>query len=177
MSAAPDDLRYPIGPLAMVAAYDPVARAAAIAQIAALPAQLHDAVRGLSAAHLDTRYRDGGWTLRQVVHHLADSHLNAYVRCKLVATEQEPQLKVWDENAWALLPDANGPIGNSLLIVSSLHERWVQFLRALPATAFARVGIHTQRGPISLDALVSIYSWHGAHHVAHITSLRRSRGW
>lgn len=177
MSATAQDPRYPIGPLAMVAAFDPAARAAAIGQIAALPAQLHDAVRGLSPTQLDTHYREGGWTVRQVVHHLADSHLNAYVRCKLVATEHEPPLKVWDENAWAALPDANGPIGGSLLIVSSLHERWAHFLRTQPASSFARTGLHSQRGPLSLDALLSIYAWHGAHHVAHITSLRRARGW
>lgn len=177
MNAADHDLRYPIGPLTMVSAYEPAARAAAIAQIAALPAQLHDAVRGLSPAQLDTVYRAGGWTLRQVVHHIADSHLNAYVRCKLVATEVDPPLKVWDENAWAELPDANGPIGGSLLLVTSLHERWAQCLRSLPASAFAKTGIHSQRGPVSLDALVSIYSWHGAHHVAHIASLRRRSGW
>jgi uncharacterized damage-inducible protein DinB len=177
MSSVAVDVRYPIGPVSIVASYDPASRAAAIARIAALPTRLHEAVRGLSATQLDTRYRDGGWTLRQVVHHLADSHLNAYVRFKLVATEIDPPLKVWDENAWAALPDARGPIGGSLLLVTSLHERWTQFLRELPAAAFARTGMHAQRGPLTLDALLSIYSWHGDHHAAHITELRRRMGW
>ena len=171
------DVRYPIGDARLPARFDAAARAAAIAQIGALPSQLHDAVRGLGPMQLDTPYRDGGWTVRQVVHHIADSHLNAYVRHKLVATEQAPPLKAYDENAWAALADAQGAIGGSLLLIEALHARWVAFLRALPEAAFARTGVHDERGPMTLDDLVALYAWHGRHHVAHITSLRSQRGW
>jgi len=176
-SPAAIDPRYPIGPVELVQQFTPEARAAAIALIAALPAQLHDAVRGLDQAQLDTPYRDGGWSVRKVVHHVADSHVNAYVRHKLVATETDPPLKAYDENLWADLADANGPIGGSLLLLTSLHERWVTFLRSLPAAAFARTGLHSDRGKLSLDCLLAIYAWHGRHHVAHITQLRLAKGW
>lgn len=146
MSAAPHDPRYPIGKLAMQSTLSAVERAAAISQIAALPSLLHDAVRGLEADQLDTPYRAGGFSARQVVHHIADSHINAYVRHKLVATEAAAMLKSYDENLWAGLPDANGPIGSSLLLLTSLHDRWSQFLCALPETSFARIGLHTERG-------------------------------
>ncbi|MFO1077202.1 MAG: putative metal-dependent hydrolase [Planctomycetota bacterium] len=169
------DPRYPIGKLATKGPLSSAARAAAIAQIAALPAALHDAVRGLSPERLDTPYRDGGWSVRQVVHHLADSHVNAYVRHKLVASSARPVLQGYDENAWAAMPDANGPIGGSLLLVQSLHDRWTQFLRTLPASAFTRVGRHTENGPVTLDDLVATYAWHGRHHVAQITTLRHNR--
>lgn len=171
------DPRYPIGTLQLPARLDDATRAAAIARIGALPTALHEAVRGLDAVQLDTPYRAGGWTLRQVVHHLADSHVNAYVRHKLVATENDPPLKAYDEGAWALLPDAQGAIGGSLLIVTALHERWSTFLRSLPAAAFARCGVHSDRGRMTLDDLVAMYDWHGRHHVAHIAMLRSQRGW
>lgn len=170
------DPRYPIGPLTKLGPLTPAERTTAIAQIAALPGALHDAVRGLSAEHLDLPYRAGGWSLRQVVHHLADSHINAYARHKLVASSTDPVLQGYDENAWAGMPDANGPIGGSLLLLQSLHERWTTFLRSLPAAAFARTGRHSESGTRSLDDLVAIYAWHGRHHVAHITTLRRARG-
>lgn len=170
------DPRYPIGPLPALGPLTAAARSAAFQQIAALPSALHDAVRGLSCEQLDIPYRKGGWSLRQVVHHLADSHVNAYVRHKLVATSVDPVLQGYDENAWAEMPDANGPIGGSLLLLQSLHERWVAFLRALPPAAFARSGRHSDAGTRSLDDLVAIYAWHGRHHVAHITTLRRGIG-
>ncbi len=178
MSSAPTaDLRYPIGKLELPARFDAASRAAAIAQIAALPTMLHEAVRGLDNARLDTPYRDGGWTVRQVVHHLVDSHVNAFVRHKLVATETDPPLKAYDENAWVGCADGAAAIGGSLLLLDALHERWATFLRALPESAFARTGVHTDRGKMTLDDLVAMYAWHGRHHVAHITALRRRSGW
>jgi uncharacterized damage-inducible protein DinB len=171
------DPRYPIGKIDLPAKATPASRAAAIATIAALPAQLYDAVRGLDQGQLDSPYRAGGWSLRQVVHHIADSHINAYVRCKLTATEKAPPIKAYDENAWAALNDANGPIGNSLLLVQAIHDRWATCLRALPADAFARTCVHSERGSMTLDDLVALYAWHGSHHVAHITTLRRSKSW
>ncbi|MBL8751342.1 MAG: putative metal-dependent hydrolase [Planctomycetes bacterium] len=177
-SARSVDPRYPIGKIELPARLEPAARAAAIARIAAVPAALYDAVRGLDAAQLDTPYRAGGWTLRQVVHHVADSHVNAYVRCKLTLTEKAPPpIKAYDEAAWAQLADANGPIGSSLLIVQSIHDRWVHCLRSLPEKAFTRTCVHSERGVMTLDDLVALYAWHGSHHVAHITSLRLAKGW
>ena len=171
------DPRYPIGRVVLGGALEPVARSAAIASIAELPFRLHDAVRGLDQDALDTPYREGGWTLRQVVHHVADSHVNAYARHKLTLTEHEPTIRAYDENAWARLADANGPIGNSLLLVQAVHDRWAHCLRSLPADAFARTCMHSERGRMTLDDLVALYAWHGAHHVAHVTTLRRTRGW
>jgi hypothetical protein len=146
--------------------------------MAALPDAMSAAVRGLDETQLDTPYRPGGWTVRQVVHHVADSHVNAYARCKLTITEKvEPPIKAYDENAWALLADARGPIGASLLLLQGVHERLVACLRSLPQAAFARTAIHSENGRQTLDDFVAIYGWHGAHHVAHITTLREAKGW
>jgi uncharacterized damage-inducible protein DinB len=173
-----NDPRYPIGKIELPGSLTPAARAHAVSTIAGIPHALHDVVRGLDQAQLDTPYRDGGWTLRQVVHHIADSHVNAYVRCKLTITEKTPPpIKAYDENEWAKLADANGPIGASLLLVQAIHERWVHCLRTLPATTFAKTCVHSDRGALTLDDLVALYAWHGSHHVAHIAQLRRSKGW
>jgi hypothetical protein len=171
------DPRYPIGTITLSGSLSDAARAAAIARIGALPAHLHDAVAGLVHGQLDTPYRDGGWTLRQVVHHIADSHVNAYVRHKRTITERDPAIAAYDENEWAKLADANGPVGTSLLLVQTIHDRWVHCLRTLPAATFARGCVHSERGRMTLDDLVALYAWHGDHHVAHITSLRRAKGW
>lgn len=172
------DPRYPIGTIQLRGTLTPAAREAAIAALAGVPHRLHEAVRGLDQAQLDTPYRRGGWTVRQVVHHLADSHVNAYVRHKLtIAEPAPPSIKAYDENEWALLADANGPIGPSLLLVQALHERWVGCLRSLPAAAFARTCVHSERGVMTLDDLVALYAWHGSHHVAHVTTLRAAKGW
>lgn len=171
------DPRYPIGRLELGGARSASARRNAIAAIAALPAQLFDAVRGLGAEQLDTPYRAGGWTLRQVVHHVADSHTNAYVRMKLTVSENEPVLQAYDESAWAAMPDVRAPIGGSLQLVQALHGRLAEFLGALPERAFTRRARHTADGAKTLDDLVATYAWHGAHHVAHVTTLRRARGW
>jgi uncharacterized damage-inducible protein DinB len=171
------DPRYPIGKVELKGTLTSEARAAAIAAIARLPDQLHDAVRGLDQQQLDAPYRDGGWTLRQVVHHIADSHVNAYVRHKLAITESDPPIRAYDEKQWAMLADANGPIGNSLLLVQAIHDRWATCLRALPAATFARTCVHSERGKMTLDDLAALYAWHGAHHTAHIATLRRAKKW
>jgi uncharacterized damage-inducible protein DinB len=173
-----EDQRYPIGKLNIDPAFDAAARAAAIEAIARLPGELTTAVRGLDDAQLDTPYREGGWTVRQVVHHLADSHLNAYVRCKLIASEAHPPLKGYDDNAWSEMADAKTlPVSVSLQIIEGLHARWVAFLKSLAAADFARTGAHTENGSRTLDHLLQIYGWHGPHHVAHVTALRQRRGW
>ena len=173
-----NDPRYPIGEIELPGALAPAARAVAIGTIANIPNRLYDAVRGLDQAQLDTPYRAGGWTLRQVVHHIGDSHVNAYVRHKLTITETSPPpIKAYDENAWAKLADANGPIGSTLLLVQAIHDRWVHCLRSQLAATFAKTCVHSERGSMTLDDLVALYAWHGSHHVAHITQLRRSMGW
>lgn len=172
------DLRYPIGP--WTAPQGPVSadwRANHIRDIAALPAQMRAAVAGLSDAQLDTPYRPGGWTVRQVVHHVADSHANGYIRQKLALTEQNPTIKPYDEERWAELPDAMLPIDVSLRMLDAIHERWTSLLRALPAERFSVPYQHPQSGPQTLDSSLSNYSWHGRHHVAHITALRTREGW
>jgi len=172
------DPRYPVGDLKMDPHFDAGKRAAAIRDIAQFPDKLSAAVAGLNDAQLDTPYRDGGWTVRQVVHHVVDSHMNAYVRCKLMVTETDPPLKAYNEQTWAELPDAKTlPVSDSLHIVDGLHRRWVTFLESLAASDFARTGIHSERGPITIDTLMQIYGWHCRHHVAHITELRKRKGW
>lgn len=172
-----NDIRYPIGKVQLTGSLTDSARAGAVRRIAALPDALHTAVRGLDATQLATPYRAGGWTLAQVVHHLADSHVNAYVRHKLAITEANPPIKNYDENAWAALADAQGSIGSSLLLVTAIHDRWAQCLRSLAAKDFARTCVHSVAGPMTLDDLVATYSWHGDHHVAHITTFRKLQGW
>lgn len=172
------DLRFPIGPWAPPSGpVSPAARSGFIADIAALPAQMRAAIAGLSDAQLDTPYRPGGWTVRQVVHHVADSHANGYVRQKLALTEQNPTIKPYDEERWAELPDAKLPIDVSLRMLDAIHERWAALLQALPVNRFASPYQHPQSGPQTLDSSLSNYSWHGRHHVAHITELRRREGW
>jgi uncharacterized damage-inducible protein DinB len=171
------DPRYPIGTIELTGSLTAPARAAAIGRLASIPNELQEAVRGLDGSQLDTPYRDGGWTVRQVVHHIADSHMHAYIRSKLTMTEQDPPIRAYDENQWAKLADAQGPVGPSLLLVQSLHDRWVHCLRALPESAFARTSVHSERGKMTLDDFTALYAWHGTHHIAHITQLRRRKGW
>jgi uncharacterized damage-inducible protein DinB len=175
-----DDLRYPVGkyefrPDAAVSAAE---RAVLIGQIADAPARLAAEVAGLSDAQLDTPYRPGGWTVRQVVHHVPDSHLNAYVRCKLIVTEDQPKLKTYEEAAWAELVDGRGgPVDVSLMLLKTLHQRWIAFLRSLDERAFARTGVHPQYGAMRVDDILQLYAWHGRHHVAHIHGLRERSRW
>ena len=171
------DPRYPIGEFTPPAAITPGMRTAAITAIAELPARMRDAVKGLSEAQLDTPYRAGGWTVRQVVHHVPDSHMNAFVRVKLALTEDNPTIKPYDQDAFAQLPDQTLPIEVSLSLLESLHARWVAVLKALTPQEFARPLVHPEIGPISVDYLVQLYGWHSRHHVAHITRLREREGW
>ena len=171
------DLRFPIGEFVMPSSVTPQLRTAAISAIADMPARMREAVRGLSEAQLDTPYRPSGWTVRQVVHHVPDSHLNAYVRVKLALTEDNPTIKPYDQDAFAGLPDQKLPVDVSLSLVDSLHARWVAVLKALTPQQFARPLYHPEIGAITIDYLVQTYGWHSRHHVAHITRLREREGW
>jgi hypothetical protein len=146
--------------------------------IRALPAALEAAVKGLNDKQLDTPYRDGGWTVRQVVHHLADGHMNAFIRMKLILTEVNPVFKSYDQNAWAALPDSTQmPIGVSLEILRGLHDRWSMLLDRVPEGDWARNGVHPVRGEVTLESQLIVYAGHGEKHVEHIMSLRRAKGW
>ena len=149
-----------------------------IGNIAETPARMREAVAGLSDAQLDTAYREDGWSVRQVVHHVPDSHLNAYVRLKLALTEDDPLIKPYDEGRWAQLEDSRDtPIEVSLSLLESLHARWIVLLRSLDENDFGRTFRHPDHGSVTLDWLVAMYAWHGRHHVAHITSLRERMNW
>ncbi len=172
-----DDLRYPIGPFTKPASLDAVARTTAIDVIARTPALFRQAVAGLTDAQLDTPYRSGGWTVRQVAHHVPDSHLNAYVRFKLAVTEDVPTIKPYEESLWARLPDSSLPIEVSLRLLEALHERWVVLLRSFSEAQWSRELIHPESGRMRVDQLLALYAWHGPHHTAHVTSLRHRMGW
>ena len=171
------DLRYPIGKFEKPATVSAAERAALIRDIAEAPAKLKAAVAGLSEKQLDTPYRPGGWTVRQVAHHLPDSHMNAYVRHKLAVTEDEPTIKPYEEGRWAELVDGkSAPVAVSIQLLEALHDRWSAFLRSLKAEQFSRTFMHPESGRWTLDQSVGMYGWHGKHHVAHITSLRQREG-
>jgi hypothetical protein len=149
-----------------------------LADLEEAPARLRAAVAGLTEAQLDTPYRPDGWTVRQVVHHLADSHLNAYARFRLVLTEDEPTIKPYDQQRWAQLPDARtAPVETSLKLLEALHARWVMLLKILKPEDFARALKHPELGRVTLEKYLAMYAWHGRHHVAHITGLRARSGW
>ncbi len=172
------DARYPAGKFVLPTEVTPELRKAAIEEIAATPVKVRAALRGLHDAQLDTPYREGGWTLRQVAHHLADSHMNAYVRWRLALTETEPTIKPYDEAAWANLEDAaHAPAEISLGLLETLHERWVRLLRSLKTEDFARAFRHPEHGLRTLDWMLFLYAWHGRHHTAHITELCKQKGW
>lgn len=172
------DPRYPIGKYEMPGEVTPELRAEAILEIAAAPQKMRDAVKGMNDAQLDTPYRDGGWTMRQVVHHVPDSHMNAYVRWRLALTETEPTIKPYEESAWAKLEDAaHAPVEVSLRLLEPLHERWVRLLHSVKEEEFARTFRHPDHGVRTLDWMLFLYAWHGRHHVAHITELKKAKGW
>lgn len=172
------DPSYPIGRFQAPTSIDAASRDTFIAQIEATPALLRQAVHGLSDAQLDTPYRTGGWTVRQVAHHVPDSHMTAYVRFKLALTEDVPIVKGYDEAAWAKLPEAHtAPVEVSLSLLEAIHRRWLSCIRLLPDEAFDRTFRHSQLGPMSLNTQLALYAWHGRHHVAHITTLRDRLGW
>lgn len=176
------DLRYPIGDFEWTqpeseeqSAMD---RVQYIDVLAKLPVQMRTAVHGWSTEQLDTPYRPEGWTVRQVVHHVPESHMNAYIRFKLALTEDQPQIKPYKEAAWAQLPDNNvTPIEVSLQLLAALHSRWVDVLQTMRPSDFGRTLYHPERGVLSLDRMLALYAWHSAHHLAHITSLRDRMGW
>lgn len=170
-------LRFPIGDFAPPVSYTVGARAASIDVLRKLPEQLKAAVAGLNDQQLDTPYRDGGWTVRQVVHHLADSHANSYVRMKLALTEEWPTIKPYDEAAWARLADSSMPVQVSLDLVAALHARWVALLEAMNEDDFCRGYVHPEGGRQDLARVLALYDWHSRHHTAHITSLRARMGW
>ena len=172
------DPRYPVGPFQPQLTLTAAERRAMIEAIAAAPQKLREAVRELEESQLDTPYRDGGWTVRQVVHHIPESHMNAYVRLKLALTEEQPTIKPYDEAEWAKTGEiATTPITTSLALLDNLHERWVRLLRSLGDADFGRTFIHPDHGVVTIDWLLAMYAWHGRHHVGHITSLRERKGW
>jgi len=173
-----DPLKYPIGRPKFPESLAPAERAQFIHEIADAPAQLRAAVKGLNDAQLDTPYRPGGWTVRQVVHHVPDSHMNSYIRFMLASTEDNPAIRTYEEQLWAELPEAKfGPIEMSLTLLDALHVRWVAHLKKRAPADFARAFVHPDLGPVSLDKALALYAWHGKHHIAHITSLRTRQGW
>ena len=161
------DLSYPIGKFEWPESVTPEMRARLIGEIEAAPARFRAAVQGLTGQQLDTPYRPGGWTVRQVVHHVADSHLNSYIRFRLALTEDQPTIKPYDQSKWAELPDARtAPVEISLQLIDSLHQRWVVLLRSMSDADFARTFLHPERGVMRLDTNLAMYAWHGRHHAA-----------
>lgn len=172
------DLRYPIGKFTYDENLTEDQKRAFLDDVAQAPANLRAAVKGLSETQLDTAYRPGGWTVRQVVHHVPDSHLNSYVRFKLALTEDEPTIKPYAEDRWAELPDTKAtPVEVSLVLLESLHDRWVRLLRSLTPEEWKRTFRHPEMGAMTLEKTLALYAWHGRHHVAHITALRSREGW
>ncbi len=172
------DPRFPIGKFHFEGPLSADQRRSLIADIEEAPAALRAAVNGLSQQQLDTRYREGGWTVRQVAHHVPDSHMNTYMRFKLALTEDEPTIKPYAEDRWAELADTQStPLEVSLALLDSLHSRWVRLLRSLKPDDWKRTFRHPELGLVSLEKNLALYSWHGRHHVAHITELRKRSGW
>ena len=172
------DPRFPTGTFTFDPDVTPEKRQRSIAAIRETPAALRAAVSGLTAEQIETPYRDGGWTVRQVVHHVPESHMNAYIRFKLALTEDNPTIKPYDENGWVNLPDIpKTPIETSVVLLEMLHARWVALLETMKAADFARPLVHPEIGAVTLDRMLQLYAWHGPHHVAHVTQLRKQRGW
>ena len=173
-----ETLQYPIGRFLWNVEADPDSRQAWLKAIEDTPAELQKVVSDLTEQQLDTPYRPDGWTVRQVVHHYADDHLNSYVRFKWALTEDSPTIKGYDQTAWGDLTDARqGAIQPSLALLTALHERWLPAWRALDEAGWRRSFVHPTRGPVTLAQLARLYAWHGRHHVAQVRALRRSKGW
>ena len=172
-----EKLRYPVGRLDVRPTLSPDERSRCIDQIQALPAALRSAVTGLDEAQLDTPYRAGGWTIRQVVHHLPDSHMNSYVRFKLGATEDSPTITTYEQGLWAEEADNSAPVDVSLRLLEALHERWVLWLRAQESDLWTRTIMHPELGALTLEQLLQVYCWHSHHHLAHINGLKERKGW
>jgi len=173
-----EDLKYPIGRYQAPEVISADTRAGWIEQLTALPANLSKAVAGLNDEQLDTPYRPGGWTVRQVVHHVPDSHMNSYMRFRLALTEHVPLIKPYEEGAWAELNDArSGPVAPSLMLLDGLHQRFVLLLRSLQDADFARTFRHPELGEKRLDWTLGLYAWHSLHHTAHVNNLRVREHW
>lgn len=171
------DLRYPIG---IFSFDDPLTTEVVekwVKEMEVAPLQLREAVRNLNELQLDTPYRPGGWTVRQVVHHIADSHMNSYIRFKLALTEDQPTIRPYFEDRWAELPDSKLPIDISLSLLEALHGRWVTLLRSLKESDLENTFVHPDSGVQTVGKTIGMYAWHGRHHIAHITSLRNRLGW
>ena len=172
------DLSFPIGKWQKPEAISSADRQRLIAVIAAAPDQFRAAVQGLNDKQLDTPYRPSGWTVRQVIHHIPDSHMNSYLRMKFAVTENDPLVKAYDEAVWARLHDASTMrLEPSLQMISGLHARWSDFLGSLTEAEWARAFVHSENGPMRVDIALSLYAWHSQHHAAHITRLREREGW
>ena len=172
------DLRYPVGKFQFPDTVSAQERDAFISEIAEAPMKMRESIAGLSDSQLDTPYRPGGWTVRQVVHHVPDSHMNSYIRFRWALTEPEPTIKTYEEDRWAELTDArSAPIEVSLRLLETLHERWLGLLRSMSDDDWKRTFRHPSLGLIRLEQNAALYAWHGRHHVAHITHLRERMGW
>jgi hypothetical protein len=171
------DLRFPVGKFHRIDTLSSVDRTRLIGEVADAPAHLRAAVKGLKDAQLDTPYRPGGWTVRQVTHHVPDSHMNAVMRMKLALTENEPTIKTYEEQLWAHLADAKLPVEPSLALLENLHRRWVPLMKSFGDAEWKRRFVHPAMGAMSLEQTLALYAWHGRHHVAHVTSLREREGW
>jgi len=172
------DPQYPVGKFTYNDPPTDAQRQQMIDEIEQLPTRMRAAVQGLSLQQLDTPYRDGGWTVRQVAHHVPESHMNAYIRFKLALTEDEPTIKPYEQGLWAELPDAKStPVEVSLSLLDSLHDRWVRVLRAIKPEEWKRTFRHPELGVVTLEKNLALYSWHGRHHLAHVTELRKRMGW
>jgi uncharacterized damage-inducible protein DinB len=171
------DPRFPIGKFSYSGSVSAAEKKQFLDDIEQAPARLRAAVKGLSDPQLDTPYRDGGWSVRQVVHHVPDSHMNAYIRFKLALTEDDPTIKTYMEDRWAELRDSREPIDNSLVMLDSLHKRWVILLRSMSDADWKRTFRHPELGSMPLEKSLALYAWHGPHHTAHVTTLREKMGW
>ena len=171
------DVRYPIGLFQYDGEMDKEVVNKWVKEIEELPRMLQDAVKDLDDEQLDTPYRLDGWTIRQVIHHLADSHMNAYIRLKLALTEESPVVKTYDETKWAELNDYQFPVEGSLLLLEGLHKRWAELLRTLSQSEMEKTFTHPELGEVLIYKNIGMYAWHGKHHLAHITSLLEQKGW
>ena len=173
-----ENITHPIGKFLFDKDVTPGKRAACVGDITELPARLRAVVDGLSSSQLDTPYREGGWTVRQVIHHLADSHMNAFIRFKLALTEDSPPIKAYNQDTWADTADGRrADVGLSLSLIEGLHGRWASLLASMGPADFGRSFTHPERGLVSLDNTLQMYAWHSRHHVAHISGLRERMGW
>ena len=172
------DIIYPIGKGELEGAITSEKRDGWIKDLEDTPKLLREAVEGLSDKQLDTNYRDGGWTIRQIVHHLTDSNINSYVRFKLAVTEDQPTIKTWEQSVWAVLKDATSmPVSVSLNLLDGLHQRWVFFLKSLTEVDMKKTFIHPEGGVMTVEENIWNYSWHSRHHIAQITATRERKGW